>query len=301
MVKEQIFLSDRGEQVRVPVPDPADRPSVFFLAGHKTGSSLLYKLVTDICKAAALPEVAVEHATFLAGVPVIDWPDGITDLLEHDGYVFTNFRFFEGPTRAKNFWDRKKVVLIRDPRDCVCSLYFSSKSSHVIPKSGSARDMMTEYRSILENLSINDFVLRGECDWSLRNYNKILTLVDRSDVVLYRYENVVFDKTRWINALCRELDVTLPSEQVAQIAEKHDIVPKVENPQQHVRRVTPGDYRNKLSPEAIAYVEAKCSGYFTKELYCANSNRFMRAYSIGKRLIHRAVKGRSYFDRYPVS
>lgn len=276
MAKEQIFLSDRGEQVRVPVPDPSDRPSVFFLAGHKTGSTLLYNLVTDICKAADLPEVAVEKATFLAGVPVNDWPEGITDLLERDGFVFTNFRFFEGPTRAKTFWDRKKIVLIRDPRDCACSLYFSSKSSHVIPKSGVARGMMLGYRSALEAMSIDEFVLGGKCDWSLHNYNKILSIVGRDDVVLYRYEHVIFDKMMWINALCRELDVALPNDQVAQIAAKHDVLPEVENPQQHVRRVTPGDYKDKLSPQAIAYVENKCSAYFTEDLYRAENNRFQR-------------------------
>lgn len=266
MSDSKSFVTPSGRQLRLEIPKPVDQHSVFVLAGHKTGSSLLRILVADICEAASLPQMSIPDAMFTEGVANDDWPEDIAALLELDGFVFNGFREFDQLGNTKKFWERKKIVLIRDPRDCVCSHYFSMKFSHNVPETGKAKDTLGQTRSSANAMPIDDFV-QQRTRYMLENYNKILTLAGRDDVVLYRYEEVIFDKFSWVKSLCNDLTVVLSDEVIAQIAKKHDIRPQQESPHSHIRKVTPGDYKSKLSAQSISHVETICSPYFSGGYY----------------------------------
>ena len=50
-----------------------------------------------------------------------------------------------------------------------------------------------------------------------------------------------------------------PDAVVDRIVARHDIRPTEERPTEFIRKVAPGDHRDKLSPEAIAKVNAMLS------------------------------------------
>ena len=75
---------------------------------------------------------------------------------------------------------------------------------------------------------------------------------------IFRYEDVIFEKTTWTAALARCLDLDVSEEDSAAIAAKFDVFPSEENPNKHIRQVTPGNYKQHLTNEAVSYIESRC-------------------------------------------
>jgi hypothetical protein len=76
---------------------------------------------------------------------------------------------------------------------------------------------------------------------------------------IYRYEDVIYRKLDWIRDIVCFLTIDVSATALEHIASRHDLWPVQENPEQHVRQVRPGDYRRKLRPEIIEYLNANLS------------------------------------------
>ncbi len=55
--------------------------------------------------------------------------------------------------------------------------------------------------------------------------------------------------------LTQYLRIPLRDGQATAVAAQQDIIPDEEDPTKHVRRARPGDHREKLQPETIAYLD----------------------------------------------
>ncbi len=59
----------------------------------------------------------------------------------------------------------ESIVLLRDPRDCLTSLYFSVVYSHQPPKNNVARQQFFEHREQVRRLEIDEFVMAEAPQW----------------------------------------------------------------------------------------------------------------------------------------
>lgn len=224
-------------------------PSFFAFGIYKGGSSLMFAILNDICQQNhGIPVISLPDLLFLEGISFLNLDStSVTDFYTQEGYGFVGFR------EMPNLWikeflpGRKKIVLLRDPRDILVSLYYSMKYSHDINKKN--KDIK-KWRNSLQYVEINQFVIQKKENIKSKfdSYHNL----DHLDLVkLFRYEDVILSKKEWIKDMCDFLGLSLNKNQVQEILNKHDIIPDTENINSHIRRVIPGDHLNKLNPEII--------------------------------------------------
>ena len=68
---------------------------------------------------------------------------------------------------------------------------------------------------------------------------------------VYRYEDVIYEKEKWLSDVICNLGLQYKLKLVGNIAKQFDVIPGFENENEHVRQVHPGDHRKKLTPQTI--------------------------------------------------
>jgi hypothetical protein len=251
------LANGRGVDFSVAAPgDPAG--TCFVLGIRKCGSSVMNSLVIALAKVNRRPFVDVAGSFFQADVPESDWrTDPAVLALLVPGQVHGGFRAMPPVLTQSPLWAAaRKILLVRDPRDALISEYFSIAYTHSLPivqaETGGLRAGFLAEREAARNASIEAFALAKAA-----SLNR--TMMEYADAAadpatrLFRYEDVIMHKRDWVRAIeahfgwpaCREgyLDKMMGWA---------DVVPQVERPDQFIRRVLPGDHKEKLSAKAIA-------------------------------------------------
>ncbi len=76
---------------------------------------------------------------------------------------------------------------------------------------------------------------------------------------VFRYEDVIYEKKTWAEEICSHYGWNVTNDQLEAAVAKVDVFPDEERPDQHVRQVHPGNYKQKLRPETIRYIEETCA------------------------------------------
>lgn len=235
------------------IEEPADIQSFFLFGIHKCGSTLMNKIFVDLCLKLQIPCIAIARAAFQQGIPDPVWgrSENLNSIIM-DGYCYRGFRnypvFLKGNSLINS---RKKILLVRDPRDAIVSAYFSFANSHKKPGEGAALQQFIEMRERLQGLDIESY--------TIEHSHQVKKVFDRyyeqlnpdSLLKVYRYEDVIFNKFDWIKDILNFLDLSLEDKEINAISKRHDIVPKNEDTGNHIRKVKPGDHKEKLSPDCI--------------------------------------------------
>lgn len=233
----------------------------FAFSIHKAGSTLFYNLLRrsmfragELGVENALRYVSIPDDLFNAGVPeqVLANPNFRHDhnlCFDDDRTLYGGFRFVPAFATDEFLTGRKIMTLVRDPRDVLTSLYFSQQKSHRIP-TGEWGLAMAEDRAKALSEEIDEFVLRQARDglWAER-FSRLGGL--KGQGISWRYEDIVFDKARWLDEILHHLDVDLPASSREEFVSAEDVRPNQENAESHIRQVTPGDHRRKLKAETI--------------------------------------------------
>lgn len=242
-----------GKTLKIQIPPPKeDLQSIFVFSAHKSGSTLLNRIIRDLSKEVDLPILDFPSAFFRAGIPIKseETKKIVSPYLTESGYVFAGARTFWCKDFGLQFSKVKKVLLLRDPRDAIISWYFSDKRSHPIPK---GNQDFSELRQKLEkgdevNHELDYLTSRARSLSSLaEDYKQIMD----DDIAIYRYEDVIFRKRAWLSDLNDYLELDLPDSTLRRIADSHDIVPAHEDENQFVRQVYPGNHVRHFSQETI--------------------------------------------------
>lgn len=241
--------------------DPTTREdSIYTVALHKSGSVLFDNLVKAICKASGRSCVDIEVQLFRQGLNFSHCDHLLLDFCGRPGFVYSGFRGLWQLMLLRRFRDSRKLMLVRDPRDIAISFYHSMAKSHTVPD-GAVRDVIMEQRNRAQAQGPSDYVLSGGVDGVLHNFNAF-AMISRSkpsgEWCVYRYEDVIYTKIEWARDIAKQLNVELPEDVIAKLVAKEDVFPETEDPTKHIRRVHPGGYRDALTPEAIAHIEAHC-------------------------------------------
>lgn len=236
------------------MPQPREFQDVYAFSVHKCGSSLMYGMISEICKRSGIPGISIPDLLFNNGFFDNEWQsdDCLVNLLGI-GRVYYGFRYLPDFFKKQNshLKGKKSVLLIRDPRDALVSMYYSFGGkyiSHALPKIN-AEKLLTELKknSVLD---IDDYVLQEAniLHAKLDNYKNYL---DFDHVLLYRYEEAYFDKKEFLKKIFSHFALDVASEILTEVAVENDIRPTIEDPTKHIRKGTPGDHREKLRPSTI--------------------------------------------------
>jgi hypothetical protein len=184
--------------------------------------------------------------------------EGYSHIFRPHGYLYSAFGGY--PIGIPDLQKYRVILVVRDPRDILVSRYYSKAMSHRLPFYGSdKRDKLVRERKRAQNQSIDAFV-RSASDKLLKTYNTYLEklLTDHPDVHVTRYEDMVFDVEKWLKKLTGYIGVDPPIGLKNKIIEEaENIKKKEENKRSHVRKGSPGDYKNKLNTETIKYLNKK--------------------------------------------
>lgn len=236
-------------------------PSVFIVGLVKSGSTLLNRIMRPITMAAGLTYRSPPDEIFRRGLKLREQ----TINFEPFGYAYGGFR--ELPWPLPDFGADRTVLLVRDPRDALTSLYFSLAFSHVPPGTADSPKLLQAFearRARALAMDIDAFVLE-EADRHARLIKRALANTPRYR--LYRYEEIIFDKQAWTTDMVEYLGLTAPPGLISNVVARNDVVPAQDAPLEHVRHVTPGDHRDKLRPETIAALDARFAHLMKKMGY----------------------------------
>jgi hypothetical protein len=250
-------------------PAGGDRPSRFAFSLAKAGSTLLYNMLSALAPKAGLVYFSPEDALFAANVGANQRPADIGDVFRPTGYCYGGFRQYPAYPVPQPAGSRA-VFLMRDPRDMAVSLYFSLLKSHALPpapgrragKDG-ARAAMLKERERMAEITIDQFVTRNAPIQYRRMMEGYVAqgFLWRPDVALFRYEDVVFDKARWLREICRWFEWDIAAADIDAVASRFDERPATPRPDQHVRAVTPGDHRHQLTDASIRFLNQSFAEY----------------------------------------
>lgn len=232
------------------------RPSFFLFGVRKSGSSIMNAMITSLARMNALHYVDVAGRLFEQGVSVATWQrDAGMRALLHGGNVYGGFRNAPlGLLRAPGFAESPQILLVRDPRDALVSEYFSNAYSHSLPQRGEARAQMLAERERAQRVELGAYVMRmaPQLRDTLREYAPFLA---HPGLRLYRYETAILDKRWFLKDVCAHFGWTVTDQQLDLILGWADVMPEEERPTEFVRKVIPGDHRDKLDAVTITQLD----------------------------------------------
>lgn len=255
---KKLEIDVEGKIVSVKIPPPKHgAQSCFVFSAHKSGSTLLNRMLMALCRTARFPTIDFPTAYFRAGAR-IDSPENaalVREYLEPEGYVYLGARTFWCKESGFDFSKVKKVLLLRDPRDAIISWYFSDKLSHGIPKDhkkfSALRDELQSQKDPNEQQEYLESRARSMATLCSR-YKELLT---HDNIVIYRYEDVIFRKRQWLSDMNDHMELGVSSDDVLKIADSFDEVPTQEDPTKFVRQVNPGNHMKHFSAQTIAMLD----------------------------------------------
>lgn len=246
---KRTLTTKTGLSFEIQLGPPASINSFFVFSLHKAGSTLLNEMLTAVCRQLAIPVFSPESEEFRNGAMLGTLDDSVCQWFVPKGYCFAGFRSFPNYLEGFDLTSFKKILLIRDPRDMLVSHYFSQKFSHHLPP-GELGAKLQAIRSSLNQKTIDQYALESAAEVK-HKYARYQQAVFDENLKLYRYEDVIFSKRKWLASVLEFVGIELPSAASDRIADGQDFRPAVEDLGRHVRQVTPGDHINKLQPETI--------------------------------------------------
>jgi hypothetical protein len=229
-----------------------DRPSVLYFTLHKCASVYLGKKLHKLARKIGLAPLDLDGHFFDSGRPQAFAP-------RPRGFFYGPIRSYDEAYGTTRQWpslaDYKVLVVLRDPRDVLTSLYYSMAYSHAIPRGEGNEQLVASRREALA-VDINDFV-RQQADVFARRYRAYFELARRQPVHLATYERLVASPDAWLDDLLAYLGVRLSRWNRRGLISQRDFRVHREDPKAHVRQVTPGDHRRKLKPETIAWLDTR--------------------------------------------
>lgn len=244
------------QKVEFEVANTPGQQPVFVLGIRKSGSSIFNSMCTAMAKFNDFNVVDIGGKFFEAGLAEPDWWDNPElEKLLLPGNMYGGFRSFPPVLRGlETYVNSPKALMVRDPRDVLVSEYFSNAFSHNLPKEGVGREAFEEQRKLALSTKLEEYVdsriepLRATCE-------PYIELAQDPRLKLFRYEDVIFEKARLLRDVAAHFGWTISDHQIELILSWADVRPDTERPTEFVRRVTPGDHKEKLTDSLRSRIE----------------------------------------------
>lgn len=234
-------------------PDFNNSHSVFLFSTHKCASTFLTHLLSDLAKREGKVHIDVE--SYLATSPqkrdeLYSEKIFTEILLSKKGYYFGVFRY--GFKYFNENSDSKIIMVLRDPRDILTSQYFSIAYSHPV-----LTEKFLKKREHALKIGIDRHVIEMS-DRFLKTYMHYLDLyLGKRNVLLVKYEDMVKEFPNVLNEILNFINYSKKEEALFYWENNSPFVVQEENKHHHKRKITPGDYQEKLNKETISYLNSK--------------------------------------------
>ena len=238
-------------------------PSILHFSFQKSATQYVKDLLTICAQENNLTPIKLPDYAFNSNFPFLDQlqKDELEQyqyIFRKEGYLYTVFG--DMVQHLENLNSYKVIFLTRDPRDILVSEYFSLRYSHPTPSLLSNKNQLfSERQQLAKTLPIDEFVLKDgdRLKLSYDNYNKFL--IDKhKNIHLTSYENMMKNFPEWLDKILNYCELTLPPDTKHQLIHNHTHrTPIKENKRSHLRKATPGDYKNKLNPKTIEQLNIK--------------------------------------------
>lgn len=250
--KRRPHLSREAQYLAGQLQPTSDRPSVMHFTLHKCASVYLQTKLHMLAEQIGLTPLDLDGYFFDSAQPQ-------PFTVQRRGFFYGPFRSLDDAFGVRREWPDlrgyKIIVVIRDPRDVLTSLYYSMAYSHRTPR-GDARDSFLAMRQEVQQIDIDQHV-RQEARVFLPRYRSYFRLAQQYDVHLTTYEQLVTNPDAWRESLLAYLGVVMSRWRKRRLISAADFAVKRENPAAHMRQVQPGDHARKLRPDTIAWLNAE--------------------------------------------
>jgi len=167
--------------------------------------------------------------------------------------LFSPTGFFYVPLRnavtVPGIDDYRVILMLRDPRDVLVSLYFSVSYSHPLPANWRRWGQFAARRRSAKKMSIDEYVIQEADDFLDRYQGYIDMYLGKPNVLHLSYEQMVMDPDEWLRSLGTFLGHDFTREELAQFTQMMSRGSYGKDDHgSHIRKGLPGDHREKLSP-----------------------------------------------------
>lgn len=225
--------------------------SMVFITIHKAGSVFVNDVLNIVAEENGLIPVDFAGEAFREGVKEWQYCVDKSPLLRERGYYFGAFR---GPYVDKfaDLSQNRILMQVRDPRDCIVSLYYSYRFSHGAPGKGPLRKIFDRIRQSTQEKGIDEFALQQAASYAKR-LQMISNVHDQNAnrTLLVTYEEMVQDFDGWLDRILGFFGLRITEKTRRRLLETASFNVVHEDQQAHKRQVAPGDHLRKLTPETI--------------------------------------------------
>ena len=241
-----------GNKKDIILPEPSNelRPSCFAFSLHKAGSTLMNGMLEDYSKSTFISIINIPKIVAIAklGDATCITRESFDGIYCQNGYLYSGWRNYSKCLGGVDFSLTRNVLLVRDPRDRLVSQYFSFGRSHRVPRKGSNRSLFLAARKYARSRNIDEYAI-SQINWIQRHWNLYHCRLSPSATRIYRYEDVIFRKEEWLADIVDFFTLSYDEKRIKKIARAYDVHPIKENPNAHIRQVSPGNYNKHLSSE----------------------------------------------------
>lgn len=224
--------------------------SVVAASMHKAGSTIANAIFLDFFAALGYEIDEISKKSWASHLNEAEFYLDYQKNIRADGVYYGIAR---GPYVANmdKIHSLRIIVQIRDPRDCLTSLYFSQKESHTQPPDPERAKLFSERRKKIDEVGIDQFVLDLAENYK-RRMEVLSKIIDsHNDILVLRYEEMTENTNKWLGQISDFLDQPITDKLHAKLSNKTRFSVDVEDSSKHKRQITPGDYKRKLKPETI--------------------------------------------------
>lgn len=253
--------------IKIPPTSRPDFGSCHVFAFPKSGSVLLNNIVEVMMREHHIPFVNIPNYFHQEGISL----DSVlfdSNTFAAKGYCYAGHRRAP-PSLAGclNQLPGQKILMVRDPRDMLVSMFYSIKYSHGWPAKGTEQ-FFFKLRSLqaYTDLDIDAFCISCVTIYISGLDNYLDLLGDRNTKII-RYEDVIFKKIELARIICEWFSLRFSSRRLEELVAPFDVKRSDERPNEHVRQVEPGDHKRKLQSSTIEFMNIAFADFMRKFNY----------------------------------
>ncbi|MES0491815.1 MAG: sulfotransferase domain-containing protein [Leptospirales bacterium] len=234
--------------------------SVLVYSVNKAASMFLHKISNQISKKLELPYFSMNN-DFREEIKPMTWRKFIENNKRIG--IYGPIRASQGNIYPDNLNNYRIILHLRDPRDVMVSKYYSKAYNH--PKREGGFSISDESREQLRKNGIDDFVINNPQSKEIKSHYEsyIKKLIGQKNVTFVKYETMVTDYSTWVRHFLKPFNdfYAQPDELYSNLYNeyKNDFNVSKENIYEHKRQILPGDFKKKLSPETIQFINHQLS------------------------------------------
>lgn len=240
------------------------KPSAIF-GITRGGSSITARLVHILVKGAGWDIQDIGGTAYSNGVGLHDIPESDFAALKVENTMIGPFR--EMPANAGPILgtDVNKIIVFRDPRDCLVSHYFAFQNIHSSFKPGTATGLGptglgTEVAGVSEE--IDDYMFK-QLGVFKRTYMNYIEMCRATEGVMYsKYEDIAFDPLSWLAQVIDFLGISPGSAATNQAVIEACFWRVSSDSLSHNRQGQSGDFLKYLKPETIQVLNREFAEVF---------------------------------------